>query len=158
LRTAIQTAGHWYRGPWPQVRIAINVSPSQLLSEGFAKRVQELLRQHDVPASCIEIELTETALQTGASCIDTLHELRSIGVGVALDDFGTGFSSLASLQHLPLSRVKLDQSLTARIDRNSRDLEIAHAIVSLCSRLGLHVTAEGVERVEQLTVLREHPS
>jgi diguanylate cyclase (GGDEF)-like protein len=156
LRTAIQTAAQWHRGLWPQVRVAINVSPSQLLSEGFAKRVQQLLIQHDLPARCIEIELTETALQTGASCVDTLHELRNIGVGVALDDFGTGFSSLASLQHLPLTRVKLDQSLTASIDRSSRAAQIADAIVSLCARLGFEVTVEGIERSEQLALLLEH--
>jgi len=153
LRSAIESAAGWQRGRWPQVRVAINVSPSQLLSEGFARRLRDLLLQHNLPPHCIEIELTETALQTGASCVNTLRELREIGVGVALDDFGTGFSSLASLQNLPLTRVKLDQSLIANIDRDAKARAIATAIITLCAELGLEVTAEGIERPEQLAAL-----
>jgi EAL domain-containing protein (putative c-di-GMP-specific phosphodiesterase class I) len=120
--------------------------------------VQRLLFQHKLPPRCIEIELTETVLQTGSAIIDTLRELREFGIGVALDDFGTGFSSLASLQHLPLTRVKLDQSLVAGIDRDPRALAIAQAITDLCEKLGLEVTAEGIERPEQLRILLEHRS
>ena len=111
LKTAIECAAAWHQGSWPAVRVAINVAPTQLLSGSFGQRVRDLLTQQRLPPDCIEIELTETVLQTGAACIDALRELRELGVGVALDDFGTGFSSLASLQHLPLTRVKLDQTL-----------------------------------------------
>jgi hypothetical protein len=100
----------------------------------------------------------ETVLQTGPAIIDTLRELRDLNVGVALDDFGTGFSSLASLQHLPLTRVKLDQSLIAGIDTDPRALAIASAIIKLCEKLGLEVTAEGIERPQQLRLLQEHRS
>jgi EAL domain-containing protein (putative c-di-GMP-specific phosphodiesterase class I) len=120
--------------------------------------VQRLLLQHELPPRCIEIELTETVLQTGSAIINTLRELRELGIGVALDDFGTGFSALASLQHLPLTRVKLDQSLIAAIDRDPRALAIAQAITDLCEKLGLEVTAEGIERPEQLRILLEHRS
>jgi diguanylate cyclase (GGDEF)-like protein len=156
LHSAVETAAAWHQGPWPQVRVAINVSANQLLSGTFPQRVQELLQQHRLPAQCIEIELTETVLQTGAACIDALRELRDIGLGIALDDFGTGFSSLASLQHLPLTRVKLDQTLIAAIDRDARALAIANAITELCARLGLSITAEGIERSTQLALLLEH--
>lgn len=156
LRSAIETAAQWHHGSWANARIAINVSASQLLSQGFAQRVQQLLLQYKLPPQCIEIELTETVLQTGPTTIDTLRELRALGLAVALDDFGTGFSSLASLQHLPLTRVKLDQSLIAAIDRDQRALAITSAIVSLCEKLGLEVTAEGIERPEQLHLLIEH--
>jgi diguanylate cyclase (GGDEF)-like protein len=158
LRSAIESAAKWHHGPWPDVRVAINVAASQLLSTDFAQRVQRLLLQHKVPPRCIEIELTETVLQTGSAVIDTLRELRELGITVALDDFGTGFSSLASLQHLPLTRVKLDQSLIAAIDRDPRALAIAHAITDLCEKLGLEVTAEGIERPEQLRFLLERRS
>jgi EAL domain-containing protein (putative c-di-GMP-specific phosphodiesterase class I) len=143
---------------WPDVRVAINVSASQLLINDFVQRLQQLLHHYKLPPRCIEIELTETVLQTGPLIIDTLRELRELDVAVALDDFGTGFSSLASLQHLPLTRVKLDQSLIAGIDRDPRALAIASALVALCENLGLEVTAEGVERPEQLRLLLEHPS
>jgi diguanylate cyclase (GGDEF)-like protein len=153
LRTAICTAARWHRGPWPNARVAINVSPRQFLDYRFVSRLEELLREYDLPAQCLELELTESVLQTGAHTIKTLDQLRSIGVAVALDDFGTGYSSLASLQRLPLTRVKLDRSLIAGIDDSARSASIARATIALCRGLGLEVTAEGVERIEQLAML-----
>ena len=97
----------------------------------------------------LELELTESVLQTGPHTIKTLDQLRAIGVAIALDDFGTGYSSLASLQQLPLTRVKLDRSLIAGIDDSARSASIARATIALCRGLGLEVTAEGVERLEQ---------
>jgi diguanylate cyclase (GGDEF)-like protein len=158
LRSAIESAARWHHGPWRDVRIAINVSASQLISKGFVQRVQELLLLHELPTQCIEIELTEAVLQNGPATLNTLRELRALDIAVALDDFGTGFSSLSSLQHLPLSRVKLDQSLIAAIDKDDRALVIANAIIDLCEKLGLAVTAEGIERPEQLHLLLEHHS
>jgi EAL domain-containing protein (putative c-di-GMP-specific phosphodiesterase class I) len=97
-------------------------------------------------------------LQTGPATIATLRELRALDIAVALDDFGTGYSSLASLEQLPLTRVKLDRSLIQSIDTSARSLAIARAIVGLCDGLGLQVTAEGVERPEQLALLLANPS
>jgi len=97
--------------------------------------------------------LTETVLQTGQSTIDTLRVLKSHGIGIALDDFGTGFSSITSLQQLPLSRVKLDRSLIETIDTSERAAAITHSIIEMCSGLALEVTAEGIERPEQLAWL-----
>jgi diguanylate cyclase (GGDEF)-like protein len=156
LRTAIRTAARWHRGAWPKARVAINVSPRHFLDYRFVSRVEALLREFELPAHCLEIELTETVLQTGAHTIKTLDQLRAIGVSIALDDFGTGYSSLASLQRLPLTRVKLDRSLIAGIDDNERSASIARATIALCRGLGLEVTAEGVERVEQFAMLLPH--
>ena len=153
LRSAIGAASHWHHGGWPDVRVAINVSPRQLLDTGFVSRVKELLAANRLPAKCIEIELTENVLQTGAETIDALRQLRACGIGIALDDFGTGYSSLASLELLPLTRVKLDRSLIARIDGSKRALAIARAIITLCESLDLEITAEGIERSEQLAPL-----
>jgi EAL domain-containing protein (putative c-di-GMP-specific phosphodiesterase class I) len=115
--------------------------------------VQELLREYRLPARCIEIELTENVLQTGSATIEALRRLRAHGVAIALDDFGTGYSSLASLEQLPLTRVKLDRSLISSIDTSARSAAIARAIIGLCQSLGLEVTAEGIERPEQLGLL-----
>jgi EAL domain-containing protein (putative c-di-GMP-specific phosphodiesterase class I) len=109
-----------------------------------------------LPTKCIEIELTESVLQTGAATIDALKRLRSHGVAIALDDFGTGYSSLASLEHLPLTRIKLDRSLISGIDRSPRAAAVANAIIVMCQGLGLAVTAEGVERPEQFSMLVQH--
>jgi len=155
LRSAIAAAARWYRGAWPEVRIAINVSARQLLDGKFVRRIETLLRRHRLPADRVEIELTETVLQTGVGTVDALRRLRGLGIGIALDDFGTGYSSLASLEQLPLTRVKLDRSLIAAIDDSARSLAIAEAIIGLCHGLKLRVTAEGIERPEQLKLLRD---
>jgi diguanylate cyclase (GGDEF)-like protein len=153
LRTAIETAARWHHGAWPEARVAVNLSSRQLLDARFVDRVTGLLDEHRLPARCIEIELTENVLQTGAATIEVLRQLRSRGVAIALDDFGIGYSSLASLEQLPLTRVKLDRALIASIHTSSRSAAIAKALVGLCHNIGLAVTAEGIECLEQLTML-----
>jgi EAL domain-containing protein (putative c-di-GMP-specific phosphodiesterase class I) len=95
-------------------------------------------------------------LQTGPATVETLKRLRALGVAIALDDFGTGYSSFASLETLPLSRIKLDRSLIAGIDTSPRSAAITRGIISMCQGLGLDITAEGVERAEQFSFLVEH--
>jgi len=153
LRTAVEAAARWHHGSWPDARVAINVSSRQLIDSRFVDRVKSLLREHRLPPRCIEIELTETVLQTGRITLESLEQLRAHGIPIALDDFGTGYSSLASLQQLPLTRIKLDRSLTNEIDTNVRALAIARSIVGLANNLGLEITAEGIERPEQLALL-----
>ena len=156
MGAAIEAAAAWHRGAWPQARVAINVSSRQLLDATFVDRLKQLMALHRLPVKCIEIELTETVLQTGADTIRTLHALKAAGFAIGLDDFGTGYSSLTSLAQLPLSRVKLDRSLIASSDE--RSTAIARATVTLCEHLELEVTAEGIETVEQLAWLLDHDS
>jgi EAL domain-containing protein (putative c-di-GMP-specific phosphodiesterase class I) len=92
-------------------------------------------------------------LQTGAAIIDSLRRLRDIGVAIALDDFGIGYSSLTSIEQLPLNRVKLDRTLIEGIDTSPRSAAIARSVIGLCHGLGLQVVAEGVERPSQLEFL-----
>jgi diguanylate cyclase (GGDEF)-like protein len=155
LRTSIETAAQWHHGAWPEARVAINLSSRQLLDTRFVDRVTGLLREHQLPARCIEIELTENVLQTGAATIEVLRQLRSHGVSIALDDFGIGYSSLASLEQLPLTRVKLDRALIASMHTSPRSAAIARALVGLCHDIGLEVTAEGIEFPEQLALLAD---
>jgi diguanylate cyclase (GGDEF)-like protein len=158
MRSAIEAAAAWHHGGWPEARVAINVSPRQLMDSGFAEHLHGLLAARRLPARCVEIELTETVLQTGAPTIQTLHRLKEFGITTALDDFGTGFSSLTSLEQLPLSRVKLDRSIIAGLGANDRSAAIARAIITLCEHLQLEVTAEGVETEQQLAWLLKHRS
>jgi diguanylate cyclase (GGDEF)-like protein len=153
LRTAIESAAQWHHGAWPEARVAINVAPRQFLDYRFVEKLQGLLQDFRLPARCIEIELTESVLQTGPTTLAALEQLRGIGVAIALDDFGTGYSSLASLEQSPFTRIKLDRSLIARMDSNARSASIARATIELCRALGLSVTAEGVERLEQFNAL-----
>ena len=158
LRKAIETAAGWYHGEWPQARVAINVSPRQLLDQRFVDNVQQLLREFALPPECIELELTESVLQTGPSTIESLRRLRDLKIAIALDDFGTGYSSLASLENLPLTRIKLDRSLIASIDSSARSSAITTALIGLCKELGLEITAEGIERPAQFAALAEYRS
>jgi diguanylate cyclase (GGDEF)-like protein len=153
LRHALERAAQWHHGPWPEARVAINVSSRQFLDYRFVEKLRDLMLEFQLPARCVELELTESVLQTGPTTIRALEQLRGIGVAIALDDFGTGFSSIASLEQLPLTRIKLDRSLIARMDTSARSASIARATIGLCSELGLQVTAEGVERIEQFGAL-----
>ena len=137
--------------------VAINVSSLQFLESAFVDQVIAGAAQlTGLPASALELELTETVFQTGAATIEALRKLRELGVAIALDDFGSGYSSLTSLEQLPITRVKLDRTLVEAIDSNPRSAAIARSIITLCHGLGLQVVAEGVERPEQLAVLAQY--
>ena len=143
----------WRAAGWYRASVAINVSPQQFFESDFVEHVARTLEETGLPASALELEITETVFQTGPATIESLRRLRALGVAVALDDFGIGYSSLTSLEQLPITRVKLDRLLVAGVDTNPRSAAIVRSIVALCHGLGLQVVAEGVERGAQLEFL-----
>jgi diguanylate cyclase (GGDEF)-like protein len=153
LRSATSTVAAWRAAGWSDARVAINVSPPQFFESDFVSHIASALESTGLPASALELELTETVLQTGSATIDALRRLRELGVSIALDDFGIGYSSLTSLEQLPINRVKLDRMLIEGVDSNPRSAAIVRSIVTLCHGLGLQVVAEGVERPTQLEFL-----
>jgi diguanylate cyclase (GGDEF)-like protein len=153
LRSATSTAAAWRAAGWRDARVAINVSPPQFFESDFVSHIARTLEKAGLPASALELELTETVLQTGTATIEALRRLRELGVSIALDDFGIGYSSLTSLEQLPINRVKLDRMLIEGVDSNARAAAIVRSIVTLCHGLGLQVVAEGVERPTQLEFL-----
>jgi diguanylate cyclase (GGDEF)-like protein len=153
LRSATTTAAAWRAAGWRDARVAINVSPPQFFESDFVSHIARALESAGLPASALELELTETVLQTGTATIEALRSLRELGVSIALDDFGIGYSSLTSLEQLPINRVKLDRMLIEGVDSNPRSAAIVRSIVTLCHGLGLQVVAEGVERPTQLEFL-----
>jgi EAL domain-containing protein (putative c-di-GMP-specific phosphodiesterase class I) len=155
VRQAAQVAAGWRTAGWSRASVAINVSPPQLFESDFLGQIERALLETGLPPGALELELTETVLQTGRSTIQALQRLRALGVAIALDDFGIGYSSLTSLEQLPLTRVKLDRMLIEGVDSSSRAAAIVRSIVALCHGLGLEVIAEGVERVEQLQFLAQ---
>ena len=156
LRTATQDVARWRLQGWHHACVGINVSPMQFMESAFVEQVTAALEAAALPASALELELTENVFQTGAPTIEALQRLRALGVAVALDDFGSGYSSLTSLEQLPITRVKLDRTLIETLDSNPRSAAIARSIIALCHGLGLEVMAEGVERPEQLAVLAHY--
>ena len=153
LRSATSTAAAWRAQGWHRACVAINVSPPQFFESDFVEHIAKALEVTGLPASALELELTETVFQTGPHTIASLRRLREMGVSIALDDFGIGYSSLTSLEQLPINRVKLDRMLVEGVDSNPRSAAIVRSIIALCHGLGLQVVAEGVERPTQLEFL-----
>ena len=143
LHSAASAAAAWRAQGWHRASVAINVSPPQFFESDFVEHVARTLERTGLPASALELEITETVFQTGPATIESLRRLRALGVAVALDDFGIGYSSLTSLEQLPITRVKLDRLLVAGVDTNPRSAAIVRSIVALCHGLGLQVVAEG---------------
>ena len=150
VRAACQQLRSWLdRGV--RVPIAINVSPKELLHGDPARVVEAEAASAGVPTSLIEIEITESLLVKDSPAVRVaLEKLRRLGCRIALDDFGTGYSSLAYITRFPPDRIKIDKAFVRNVDRSSSDAAIASAILSLGKSLDLIVTAEGVERKEQL--------
>jgi diguanylate cyclase (GGDEF)-like protein len=153
LRSATSTVAAWRAQGWHRATVAINISAPQFFESDFCEHIARALEVTGLPASALELELTETVFQTGPTTVDSLRRLREMGVAVALDDFGIGYSSLTSLEQLPITRVKLDRMLVEGVDSNPRSAAIVRSIVALCHGLGLQVIAEGVERPAQLEFL-----
>ncbi len=143
---------------WPEnLRVAVNVSPLQLRARTLATMVATALRESGLPARRLEIEVTENAVIAEHDLAEhILRSLRDMGVQIALDDFGVGFSSLNYLWSLPFQRIKIDKSFIDQIPTNQKALAIVRGILNLARDLGLSVTVEGVETVEQLMEMRRH--
>ncbi len=154
LQEACRQGRAWLDAGLHLERIAVNVSARQLQREGFVNAVRQALLQHAFPADRLELELTESALQTVDSGQRLLGELRRLGVKLAIDDFGTGFSSLSMLKYFPLDRLKIDRSFIRDLETDANDQAITRAIVALARALGLALTAEGVESAAQRQALQ----
>jgi diguanylate cyclase (GGDEF)-like protein len=151
LRTACAEAASW---PSPTM-LAVNVSPVQFASQTLALRVAGALAASGLPASRLELEITETVLiRDDEAALAILHQLRSIGVRIALDDFGTGYSSLSYLQRFPFDKVKIDRSFIRDIASPGGSSSIVQAVVTIAAARDMITTAEGVETTGQLDVLR----
>ena len=139
------------------LKIAVNVAASQLRHTGLLAMIRRTLEEAALPASLLELELTESVFLDDAKdqIRETLSQISALGVTLTIDDFGTGHSSLASLRHFPFDEVKIDGSFVADIGREPAGGAIAQAVIGLAHSLGKRVTAEGVETVEQLDFLRE---
>ena len=139
------------------LRVAVNVSPRQLVDVTFVERVGALLRQHDIAPCRLVLELTETALMTDPDrSTRLLDQVRALGVHISIDDYGSGNASISYLRRLPVQEVKVDRSLTDGLRTGERAaVALVRSIIELAQALGLSTVAEGVEDVAQLDDLRE---
>ncbi|MGW3286543.1 putative bifunctional diguanylate cyclase/phosphodiesterase [Streptomyces sp. NPDC001002] len=155
LDTALAQVAKW-RAQGLFVPVAVNVSPRDVHTPGFAGSVAARLARHGVPAGSLQLEITEhVLLEDPQRAADTLAGLTGHGVKMSLDDFGTGYSSLVHLRRLPVSELKIDRSFVARLAYDTEDAEIVRCTVDLAHSLGLLVVAEGVEDDETWERLRD---
>lgn len=151
LRAACATAVAWP----DSMTIAVNLSPVQFRSRGLVAMVTSALAAAGLPPQRLELEVTETALlDDNETTIDTLHQLRALGVRISLDDFGVGYSSLSYLRKFPFDRIKIDRSFVGTLGESPESVAIVRTIASLGSVLGVETTAEGVETSDQLEFVR----
>ena len=156
LREACLQNRRWQDEGLPPVTMSVNVSARQFMQMGWVEAVSSALADTGLAPEYLELELTESLLmQNLEHSIETMERLEKMGVKLAIDDFGTGYASLSALKHLPVARLKIDQSFVRELPDDANDRAIAAAIIALGQRLKIHVIAEGVETPEQVDFLRE---
>jgi len=137
------------------LRIAVNVSPLQLMRLDFAAEVREILAQSGVNPEWLEMEITERVVLNFDVIAQRMKEISAMGIRFAVDDFGTGYSSLQHLHRLPISTVKIDRSFVQRLcEANSSSYPIVEAIIAMGHSLNMQVIAEGVEDKDQMKALQ----
>ncbi len=164
----IRDIGHWvlqgacarlaqWQQRWPQLVLAVNLSPRQLRQGDCAERISACLQRHQLAPGCLELEITEgVLLEDVEHCIATMHALKALGVRFAIDDFGTGYSSLTYLKRLPLDRLKIDRSFIVDLESEESGRMLVETILLIGRNLGLECIAEGIENQAQLDWLRQH--
>ncbi|WP_336365913.1 EAL domain-containing protein [Marinobacter sp. C2H3] len=137
--------------------VAVNISSLQFRRDGFLTDVRAALADAGLPASCLELEITESVLLDGvAPILELMDALREMGVRVALDDFGTGFSSLSYLRDLPAQKVKLDRSFIHRARTDARTAAIIDGVIAMAHAMNMVVVAEGIETGDEWDELARH--
>ncbi|MCJ2140418.1 putative bifunctional diguanylate cyclase/phosphodiesterase [Methylobacterium sp. E-066] len=156
LRTASEQAVIWRNAGAPEFRIGVNLCSAQVQRGDLAETVQAILRDTNLPAAGLELEITENiVLRHDAEVIAALRSLRTAGVGIAFDDYGTGYASLSLLKRFPLTRLKIDRSFVTGMLASHQDVTIVRAILELGCGFGLAVIAEGIETEAEYARLRE---
>ena len=140
---------------WPEpIKVAVNLSALQFRDRNIAREIAAVLERTALPATRLELELTESVLlQDSETTLALLHEIRDLGVRISMDDFGTGYSSLSYLHRFPFDKIKIDQSFVRGLNKSVDCLAIIRAVLGLGRSLGMRVVAEGVETPEQLALL-----
>lgn len=157
LRKASAQARTWNEVHNLNLRVAVNISPIHISTTGFVEMVQEVIAETKLDPHFLEIEITEMSmLDYTEDLINTIKQLRALGITISLDDFGTGYSSLNYLKTFPVDVLKIDRAFVRNIVPEKSGIAMISAMISLAHALNLQVVAEGVEEEAELNVLREH--
>ena len=155
LQEAVRQAGQW-RNQGMELQVSVNISARDLLNRELPEMISALLVQHQVPASLLCLEITESGfMEDPANAITVLEQLARIGLQLSIDDYGTGYSSLSYLMRLPAKEMKIDRSFVSRVSGSPSLTTIVSSTIELGHRLGMKVVAEGVEDSDDYALLRE---
>lgn len=154
LKEACRQNKQWQKEGFPPIRIAVNITTQQLQTD-FVKTVESVLKETGLEPKYLELELNENTIINNNEAIETINQLKNLGVMIALDDFGTGYSSLNYLRTLALDRLKIDHSFIKNIEINTGDEVIIRAIIAMAHGLNFDILAEGVENQTQLEFLKK---
>ena len=156
MENAARQYASWKEKTGESYRISVNVSSKQLVEVDFVIRLQDILTRYHMPANMFEIEITESQqIENSINILETLEEIKKLGVSIAIDDFGTGYSSLYYIKHIPTDRIKIAKELIDNIENDVYANSILQMVISIAKVKGIKVIAEGVETIEQLECLRE---
>ncbi|WP_324037125.1 sensor domain-containing protein [Aeromonas caviae] len=154
MRTACRQGQQWLAEGRAVPRLSVNVSVREMRSHDYVERVTAILAATGFPAERLEIEVTESIIQSVDHSLRLFTRLKALGVQIAIDDFGTGFSSLSLLRSLPIDRIKIDRAFVQALPDDKHSRELCRTIVQLASSLGMAVTAEGIETQPQRQFLQ----
>ncbi len=154
LTRACRQLAEWRAAGLPKFRVAVNISPLQFNDPALPDSVQRALDESGLPVEALELEVTESVVQTSGENLEAFRRIRALGVKLAIDDFGTGYSSLASLKYLPIDSLKIDRLFICDMLEDSNSAVLLGTIVGVAHALGHSVVAEGVEEERQVRVLR----
>ena len=139
------------------MRMTVNVSSIQFGQQDFVEKISHILDETGLNPAHLQLELTEgTIMKHAEDSIKRLHSMKDMGIQISLDDFGTGYSSLSYLKRFPLATLKIDRSFIKDLATNSDDQSITKTIIDMANNFHLHVIAEGVETIKQLSLLRAY--
>ncbi|OSM01768.1 sensor domain-containing protein [Magnetofaba australis] len=156
LRAACLQTRQWVESGYDHLRVAVNISARQFQQRDFVQQVQAVLEDTGLNPRHLELEITESLMMVDVEqAIESLSQLKALGLCMSVDDFGTGYSSLSYLKRFPIHALKIDQSFVREITTDADDAAIVSAIVSMAHNLNLEVVAEGVETAEHLEFLKK---
>jgi diguanylate cyclase (GGDEF)-like protein/PAS domain S-box-containing protein len=156
FRRSLAAVAKWRRDTGQPVTVSVNVSPRQFRDPELPRRIAEMLRAHDVPATALDLEVTEgVLLDDDERTVAMLETLRALGVGLVMDDFGTGYASLRYLRDHPFTALKIDRDFVRDVHCDARHRQLVTSALQLGRSLAMKVVAEGVETGDELGVLAE---
>lgn len=156
LRRACEQFQIWAKSGLSLPRMAVNMASRQLEEHDIVSMVATVLHETGMPASSLEIELTETGRSISPGALHNLHCLHDMGINIALDDFGVGWSTLWAVKFLPLCKIKLARIYVEGIGSDPKDEAIIRMVINLAYALGLRVIAEGVDTLAKKQYLQAH--